>query len=131
MIPKEVELILARHLASCLTTPIFIVDTLGNLVFYNEPAEEILGCRFEETGEMPSREWATIFTPMDEAGNPVAENELPLMISLTERRSALSEFTIRSLDGLEHHISVTSLPLFGQAERFLGAIAFFWKENKG
>ena len=63
---KEIELILARQLASYLAMPIFIVDPLGNLVYYNEPAEGILGHRFEETGEMPVEEWTTIFQPTDE-----------------------------------------------------------------
>ena len=30
--------------------PIFLVDTEGNLLYYNEPAEAILGRRFSETG---------------------------------------------------------------------------------
>jgi len=53
---KDIEVILSRHLASCLAMPIFIVDPVGNLLFYNEPAELILGRRFEETGEMPASE---------------------------------------------------------------------------
>jgi PAS domain-containing protein len=42
----EIEMILMRQLASYLAMPIFIVDPVGNLVFYNEPAESILGRRF-------------------------------------------------------------------------------------
>ena len=48
-----IELILTRQLADCLAIPVFITDTIGNLLFYNEPAEDILGKRFEDTGEMP------------------------------------------------------------------------------
>ena len=49
----EIEIILNRQLADCLSIPVFITDTTGNLIFYNEPAEIILGTSFEETGEMP------------------------------------------------------------------------------
>jgi hypothetical protein len=44
---------LARQLAGYLSVPVFLVDPLGNLLFYNEPAEVILGRRFEETGAQP------------------------------------------------------------------------------
>jgi hypothetical protein len=37
--------------------PVFLTDTVGNLLFYNEPAEEILGERYEDTGEMDVGEW--------------------------------------------------------------------------
>ena len=42
MAQKDIELILTRQLASYLATPVFIVDAIGTLVFYNEPAEVIL-----------------------------------------------------------------------------------------
>ena len=124
---KDIEVILSRHLASCLAMPIFIVDPVGNLLFYNEPAELILGCRFEETGEMPANEWATAFMPTDESANQIPPESLPLMIALTERRPAHLRLWIRGLDGSRRHIEVTAFPLIGQAKQFLGAIAIFWE----
>src|SRR6185436_10964813 len=59
--PKPIQLILARQLASSLAVPILLVDTHGTLVYYNEPAEQILGQRFEETGEMRADVWSKIF----------------------------------------------------------------------
>ena len=50
----EIEVILARHLAEYLAMPMFIVDPQGSLLFFNEPAEGILGIRYEETGIMPA-----------------------------------------------------------------------------
>ena len=43
--PKPIQIILARQLASSLDMPILLVDTLGTLIYYNEPAEAILGQR--------------------------------------------------------------------------------------
>ena len=48
-----IQIILARQLAGYLSVPVFLVDQTGNLLFYNEPAEVILGQRFDETGAMP------------------------------------------------------------------------------
>ena len=37
--------------------PIVIVDATGTLIYWNEPAELLLGLRFEESGEIPASEW--------------------------------------------------------------------------
>src|ERR1700710_196159 len=42
---RPVELILARGLMSNITTPAFLVDLLGTLVFFNDAAGELLGLR--------------------------------------------------------------------------------------
>ena len=42
---QEIEVILSRQLFSYLMIPIFLVDPEGSLLFYNEPAETILGRR--------------------------------------------------------------------------------------
>jgi len=123
----EIEIILSRHLAENLAMPMFIVDPDGNLIFYNEPAEAILGLRYNETGTMPAQEWATIFYPVDHKGLPIKPEELPLMIAKNERHPAHKRFWIRGLDDALRHIEVTAFPLIGQAGHFLGAIAIFWE----
>lgn len=127
MAQKEIEVILARHLASYLMMPIFLVDPDGNLLYYNEPAEIILGLRYDETGEMPLTEWSTHFKPIDAAGAPLAPDQLPLVIALSERKPAQNDFWIRGYDQVTRHIQVMAFPLVGQANRFLGAIALFWE----
>jgi PAS domain-containing protein len=124
---KEIELILARQLASYLVMPIFIVDPQGTLIYYNEPAERILGRHFEETGEMPVEEWSTLFNPTDENDKPLAPESLPLVIALTQHHPAHRDFWIEGLDGVRRLIEVTAFPLNGQGERYLGALAIFWE----
>ena len=53
-----IQIILTRQLAGYLSVPLFLVDPEGDLLFYNEPAEAILGQRFEETGAMPAARWS-------------------------------------------------------------------------
>jgi PAS domain-containing protein len=124
---QEIEMILVCQLASYLAMPIFIVDPAGTLLFYNEPAESILGKRFEETGALSIAAWSTMFAPIDDAGVPLAPKELPLAIALAERRPAHRGFWIRGLDQVQRHIEVTCMPLIGQANRYLGAMAIFWE----
>ena len=52
---------MARGFMANLSTPAFLVDQQGVLVFYNEAAEEILGLTFAEAGPMPAEEWGAQF----------------------------------------------------------------------
>ena len=118
-----------KQVASYLAIPIFLVDLAGTLIFYNEPAEALLGRRFDETGEMPLEEWGTVFVPVDAEGTVLAPQELPLAVALAERRPAHGRFSITAGDGMRHDLAVTAFPLIGQNERELGAVALFWEEK--
>lgn len=127
MAAYEIEIILNRQLADCLSIPVFITDTKGNLIFYNEPAEEILGKRFEDTGEMPVEQWSTDFKPIDEQGMTLPPDDLPLVKTLKNTYPYHKTFLIESLQGKTQKISVTSYPIIGRAGKMLGAVAIFWK----
>jgi PAS domain-containing protein len=125
----EIEIILNRQLADCLSIPVFITDTAGNLIFYNEPAEKILGTRFDETGEMSVAVWSTIFQPLDEQMTPLPPEGLPLVKTLADRYPYHRTFWIKSLKGNAEKISVTSYPIIGRTGNFLGAVAIFWESR--
>lgn len=122
-----VEIILARQLAGYLAVPIFVVSPEGDLLFYNEPAERILGARFEETGKMAVEEWSIMFEPADEEGRPLSPEELPLVATLQKREPAMRSFFIRGMDGELRRIMTVSIPLLAQGKRFLGGMAMFWE----
>jgi PAS domain-containing protein len=124
----DVELILVRELASCLSTPVFLVDPEGTLVYYNEHAEELLGRRFDETGMMPAHQWATIFRPCGDDGHPLDPDELPLTIALREGRPAYSTMRIDALDGVRRRLQVTAVPIAARTGELLGAAALFWQQ---
>ena len=123
---KPLELILARNLITSISTPAFLVDTHGELVFYNEAAGVVLGRRFEESGRMRAEEWGSAFGPFDASGAPVPFEELPLTIALREGRPAHHRFRIHSTQGDEHDIEVSALPLVSTEGGFRGALAIFW-----
>lgn len=127
---QEIEVILARQLSEYLSLPIFIVNPNGDLLFYNEPAEIVLGKNYSETGIMPADEWATVFQPVTAKGHPIPPEELPLIIAIKERHPAHKIIWIRGLDGVLREIEIAAFPLIGQADRFLGGIAVFWETKK-
>lgn len=122
-----IQMILTRQLAAHLDVPVFVVDPAGTMLFYNEPAEAILGCRFAETGVMPADTWSSIFHPIDDKGAGVAPEELPLMITLKTQRPAHKSFHIRGLNDVARHLEVTAIPIAGLQGEFLGAAALFWE----
>lgn len=129
MAQHSVEVILTRQLASYLAMPIVIVDPDGTMVFYNEPAEAILGSRFEDTGELSFARWTTMFHGVDDDGAPMTPEAFPLTIAFRERRANHRRFHIRSLDGIMHTISVTAFPLTSQGASGCGAAAIFWESE--
>ena len=123
-----IEIILNRQLAECLAIPVFITDTVGNLLYYNEPAEDILGKRYEDTGEMPVEVWGTIFKSKDESGKLLDPEELPLVKTLLNQLPYFKTFWIESLQGTTEKTSVSSYPIIGRAGIFHGAVAIFWRK---
>ncbi|MGH6885610.1 MAG: PAS domain-containing protein [Geminicoccales bacterium] len=122
-----IQIILLRQLAGYLGVPLLLVDPKGDLLFYNEPAEVILGRRFEETGEMPAKTWSSIFTPVDEQGQPIPPEDLPVMIVLARRRPAYKRLYFQGMDGVRRHIEVASIPIVGLQGEFLGAASLIWE----
>ena len=122
-----IQIILLRQLAGYLGVPLFLADPKGDLLFYNESAEAILGLRFEETGAMPAKDWTSMFTPIDEQGQPVPPEDLPLMIALAMRRPASKRFYIHGMNGARRHIHSTSFPVVGLQGEFLGGVSLFWE----
>ena len=117
---------MARGFMANLSTPAFLVDRQGVLVFYNEAAEEILGLRFEEAGPMPAEEWGARFEPTGPDGHPVPVEELPLGIALLEGRPAHAPLRITSSAGHTEEIQATAFPLIGRTGQS-GALAIFWR----
>lgn len=125
---KHLILILAREVASNLATPMLIADADGQLVFYNEAAEEVIGRPFAEVGEMPLDEWTSSFAPRSADSTPLPPEERPARIALDERRATHRQFRITSRDGIDRDVAVTAFPLFAQADEFVGIVAIFWRE---
>ena len=125
MAQRHIEMILMRQLASGLAMPVFLVDTRGHLVFYNESAETILGKRFDETGPMPIEEWSTAFAPFDDAGKPIDPESLPLVAAALHQKLGSLRFWIKGLDGAKRQIDVCAFPIIGQNHQMVGAAAIF------
>lgn len=128
--PKNVVLILTRDLADHIATPVFIVDQAGTLVYFNEPAEPLLGASYIQVGELTRDQWGTDWEPVDpETGQPIPVEELPLAIAQMKHEPAHRAMRITGVDGVKRDIEVVAFPLIGQAEEIFGAVACFWERK--
>jgi hypothetical protein len=76
---------------------------------------------------LPVSAWSSIFSPTDTNGAPLPAYALPMMTALAERRPTHASFWIRGLDGRQHYVEVTALPLMGVENAGLGALAMLWE----
>jgi PAS domain S-box-containing protein len=122
-----IEIILLRQWAEHMAIPVWIMDASGDLVYYNEPAETILGVRFDEVGVIHADQLSDMFVTSDLDGTPVAGHDLPVVTALQKREPAHRNLRIRAVDGSWRTIQVSAFPLEAQGDRFLGAVACFWE----
>jgi PAS domain-containing protein len=121
-----IEIVLLKQVAGYLATPVFLVDEDGTLEYYNEPAEELLGQRYEETGQIPLEIWGKLWSPRHPDGRPMRPEEIPVAVAVRNRRPVQGIVSIRGLDGADRQLTVTALPLESEDGAHLGAFAIFW-----
>ncbi len=107
--------------------PVVIVDALGTLIYWNEPAELLLGLRFDETGEIPASQWRLQFAVSDGDRRPIPHDEWPLVIALTRQQPVSRKIWVGTPNGSLRHIEWTSVPFIAQGGEFLGVQSVFWE----
>jgi PAS domain-containing protein len=122
---RPLELILARNLMSALSTPAFLVDEDGLLVFFNEAAGTLLGKGFEEVGHVGPGEWGGLFGPYDEAGETIPYEDLPIVQAVRGGRPAHARFGVRAFDGAVHDVECSAFPIL-TAHGSQGGVAILW-----
>jgi PAS domain-containing protein len=127
---QSLQLILARNLITTLSTPAFIVDPDGVVVFYNEAAAEFLGIRYEETGKVTLSEWREQMGLVDADGRPVPGTDMPIDIAHRERRPVHDSGVVRAAQGEERRVEMLALPLIGPDDSYEGAVGVFWSRDR-
>ena len=128
---KSLVLILARELASKLATAMFVADSDGRLVYFNEGAERILGKTFAEAGELPASEWTELFAVEELDGSPMSLRDMPGGVALFQRRPAHHTFRMTGFDGKKREVSVTAFPLMAHESDLVGIVNVFWEHRQG
>ncbi len=126
---KPLELILARNLLTSISTPSFLVDSEGTMVFYNEAAAAFLGRSFEDSGRMTAAEWTQAFGPFSEEGKPIDYESLHLVHAIRDGRPAHGGFEIRAAKGESVTVEAAAFPLVASAEGTSGAMILFWPQT--
>ncbi len=125
---KPLGLILARNFLTNLSTPAFLVDRDGGIIFYNEAAGALLGVSFDEFGRKRAPEWGREVGPFDEDGKPLRIEDLPTTKALRRGRPAHGSFRIRSVTGVDHEIEASAMPISAEGGQE-GAMILFWPKE--
>ena len=107
-----------------ISTPAFLVDATGALIFVNEAAEALLGFSFEESGRVEAKEWARTLSPYGESGELMPVEEREMTKALRQGKPAHGQFRIRSVRGVEHEIEASAMPIV--TKEGYGAMVIFW-----
>lgn len=124
---EPLELILSRQWASHLAYPVWLYNDQGELIYFNEPAEELLGFHSVSAHEVKAKDLNKIFKYESVDGSTPSVEGFPINIALSKKHPAHGKLNIRSLDGTWKMIESTSFPIIGQGGRFLGALSIFWE----
>jgi PAS domain-containing protein len=124
---KSLQLILARELASHLSTPMFLMDDKGALVFYNDAAEELIGRPFAEVGEIPSEQFGEILALSTTEGGRLRRRDSPAGIAFFQQRPAHLRLCATGYDGVRRIVDATAYPLFGDEGVMHGVVNVFWQ----
>ncbi len=124
---QPLELILTRQWASNLAHAVWIINDKGDMIYFNETAEKLLGLHSEFTNQIKAENISTFLKNSSLEGIPIPSESLPVNIALREHRPTHQKMRVRSLDGTSKIIESTAFPIEGQGGRHLGAISIFWE----
>jgi hypothetical protein len=127
----DVELILARQLAGGLAVPVLLMDHRGDTLFFNEPAEMIVGRRFDEVDALPLEARTALLAPRHADGRLLEIDELPGVRAMRARRPVHVLLQIDGLDGRRWAIEATAIPLESTGGHILGAFVVLWPQGSG
>jgi PAS domain S-box-containing protein len=127
---QPLEMIILRQLASYLTIPMWMMDSAGDLIFYNEPAEALLGVHFDDVGPIRAEQLVGMWQVTDTDGRQLPEAEVPVVAALTRQMARHRAIRFRAKDGEWRDVEVSAIPIEGQGKRFLGVLAMFWEVER-
>lgn len=125
--PRSLPLILSRELAANLSTPMFLIDGEGVLVYCNEAAELMLGRPFSELGSLTASDFGTMLQLKGLDGAPLRRRDTPSGRAFLQREPAHQTMLVTALDGAERLVECTAYPLFGRDQEMHGVLSVFWE----
>jgi PAS domain-containing protein len=124
--PKSLPLILARELASNLSTAMFLLDGSGTLVYFNDAAELVIGRAFAELGEISAADFGEMLQLAELDGSPLRRRDSPAGVAFLEQRPSHRVLLITGFDGERRQVEATAYPLLGMGGEMHGVVNVFW-----
>ena len=123
-------LILARELATNLSTPMFLLDSRGILVYFNDAAEAFIGRSLAELGELSGVDFGEALQLRDAGGAQMRRRDSPSGIAYFQRRPAHRKVRATCFDGVDRDFNATAYPLLGAQDELHGVVTVFWPPSE-
>lgn len=109
----------SRRVLEGLPAAIYTTDATGHIVFYNQAAVALWGCR----PELGRSQWCGSWRLLWPDGRPMAHNECPMALALQSNRPIVgAEAVALRPDGVQVPFLAYPTPLHDEAGRLIGAV---------
>jgi PAS domain S-box-containing protein len=108
-----------RALLDALPAAVYMTDARGRIIYYNEAAAELWGCR----PELGKSEWCGSWKLLTSEGHPLAHDECPMAIAIKEGRSIKgAEAVAERPDGTRIPFLSFPTPMRDRSGKLVGAM---------
>lgn len=121
---------LAREIAEHVPTPMFVLDAVGTLVYFNDAGATLIGKPFSEIGPIGAVEFAGALRMTTTSGELLRRRDSPAGVAFFQRRPSHQRVIVTGYDGARRTVDTTAYPLLNERGENDGIIAVFWQEIK-
>ena len=119
---------LAREVAEHVPTPMFVLDAVGTLVYFNDAGATLIGTPFSQVGQIGAAEFADVLQLATTSGEPLRRRDTPAGVAMFQRRPAHQRLMATGYDGVRRTIDTSAYPLLNERGENDGVICVFWQE---
>jgi predicted ATPase len=119
---------LAREVAEHVATPMFLLDAVGTLVYFNDAGATLIGKPFSEIGQITATQFGGVLQLTTTSGEPLRRRDSPAGIAMFERRPFHQRIMATGYDGVRRTIDTSAYPLLNELGKNDGVLCVFWQE---
>jgi predicted ATPase/class 3 adenylate cyclase len=119
---------LAREVAEHVPTPMFVLDAVGTLVYFNDAGATLIGKPFSQIGQIGAAQFADVLELATTSGERLRRRDTPAGVAMFQRRPAHQRLMATGYDGVRRTIDTSAYPLLNEFGENDGVLCVFWQE---
>jgi PAS domain-containing protein len=119
---------LAREIVQHVPTPMFVLDAVGTLVYFNDAGAKLIGKPYSEIGPIGAAEFGDVLQLTSTSGELLRRRDSPAGIAFFQNRPSHQRVVVTGYDGVRRTVDASAYPLLNERGDNDGIIAVFWQE---